>query len=228
MPSRRRGGLSSVCGPVGASCAVFCTTEISSGAVAQTIQSNLPLFCAASRCVAADECSAMTRMPSRLHHRDDAFGEVLVGLVVGVDEQGDLDILPPAVSAGKLTKPSPSVSFRPALASSAFALVEVERIVDRRRLVVERRAGIEAARIDGGERSLDQRVAEVLPVDRLGDRLAEVEVAVELADRLRRARRAHPSRCRRGSGRSSSRSCAAPKARRAGAAGSAERFSAST
>ena len=97
------------CGPVGASAAGVLHHRDQLGAVAPDVPVELAgllgIVTGGARPEVGDDAQA-----ERLHHGDDAFGEVLVGGIVGVGQQRDLDVGAVEGAGGKLTMPLPSVS----------------------------------------------------------------------------------------------------------------------
>src|SRR5690606_18147936 len=83
--------------------------------------------------------------------------------------------------------------FKTGLGEILLRLVHVIWEESSRIPVVEAGAGIEAARIGRRERPLDQSLAERLTVQCEGDRLAEVDIAVQLADGLSHLARLTPA-----------------------------------
>ena len=111
------------------------------------------------------------------HHGYNTFSEVFVGGIVGLSEQNDVHIRPTShVDKAVAIAVGQARCFQLGLGRGI-----VERIVNRRCLVIVRRAVIQATRIDRGERAFHKAVAQTLPVKAVRNGFAEVEVAVQLA-----------------------------------------------
>ena len=114
------------------------------------------------------------------HHGDHTLGKVLVGGIVRLGQKRDVQIRP----ASDVHKAVAIGVLQARLRQFGFGRSHVERIVNGGGFVVIGRPVIQAARIDRGERAFHQAVAQTLAVKAIGNRLAEVEVAVQIADRL--------------------------------------------
>ncbi len=128
--------------------------------------------------------------PQGLHHGDDALGEVGVGAIVRVGQQRDFDVAAPIgevadAIAVRIGQPDP--------VQQRSCRFQVVGIVDRRGLVVIGRAGIEPARIDGGERTAHQRFTQALAIQSDRHSLTEIEVPVEFTHLLRAIVRLAPA-----------------------------------
>ena len=87
------------------------------------------------------------------HLADDAFGEALVGGVVGIGKQHDLEVLAALLVGGEVHEAVAVRILQPDLFEQRLGAVDVERIVDRRCAVVEAGRRRQAARVDGRERA---------------------------------------------------------------------------
>ncbi|MCY1226239.1 hypothetical protein D9M72_384660 [compost metagenome] len=119
-----------------------------------------------------------------LHLPDDAFGEVAVGRIAVVDKKHDLDVLPTGLVGREVDEAVAVGVFQASFFEQSLRAIEVKGIIDGRLPVIEAGAGGKSARIDRRERTLHQRLAELLAIHRHGHRLAEILVAVELAHGL--------------------------------------------
>ncbi len=128
-----------------------------------------------------------------LHLGDNTFGQALVGRVVVGHQERDFNILATVDVCREVDDPVAIRVLQTCSRQFLLRTFKVEGIVHGRLPVIEVRTRQDAARIGRHERTLDEGIAEFLPVDRHGDGLAEVLVAVQLTNRLRPCIRIAPA-----------------------------------
>ena len=119
--------------------------------------------------------------PGLLHHRDNTFGQVLVGLIVGIGQKRDLQV----IAARQVQEPVAVAVLQPRRRQMRLRALEAVGIEHGRGRVIIGRPGIKPARILHREGPLHEALAQPRPVKRLRDTHAEMLVAVQFPHRLR-------------------------------------------
>ena len=111
-------------------------------------------------------------------HSDNTFNQAFVGGIVSVAKERDLHVL----AAGLACREVQNAITVGILESRCFKLrsggFEAKRIIDGGVLIEVGHAGLDATRIDGGKRTLDQRFTKALAIQHRCHALAEVNVSI--------------------------------------------------